>query len=172
MRIDADALRAVVSGWPWTPGELSPAEAALLRRYVASNPWGPGEPGKGIVTPLGAVVTWATYDRDGEPDVDGAPWHEHVIRALYPQLLGEYGDVPLAFLIDADGTIDARGLDDIANAPVTRARAHIERLSDRPYTTAVIDGRSHVWPITDPDLVDDDDDHGWRVLEAARGRSA
>jgi hypothetical protein len=102
-----DALTNAVSRWPWRTGEpLTPAEGAMLRRYVAGHPWRPGVTGNGIVSPLGSVVTWAIYDENGEPDLEGAPWHESVIRALYPQTLGEYGDVRAAFTVDVDGSWD------------------------------------------------------------------
>ena len=107
----SDALAQCVARYPWIPGQpLTALEAKLLRLYVASHPWRAGECGNGIVTPLGKVITWAIYDVDGEPDLEGLPWHELVIRALYPHLVGgDYGDVRGAFKVDIDGSWDERG---------------------------------------------------------------
>jgi hypothetical protein len=130
LTIDNDSLRQLILRHPWEPGQpLAGFEAAWLRRYVARYPWRPGECGKGIVTPTGSVITWCTYDEDGEPDADGLPWHELVIRAMYPNLIGNHGDVRAAFTIDDDGSFQDRGeLPEIERERITQ---HLAKLTAR-----------------------------------------
>lgn len=121
----------------------STQDAQAVRRYVMTDPWHPGKPGKGIVTPTGQILAWAT------DDWDGLPFHAHVIRALgYDG--GRYSDVKGAFTVTPDGDLDLVGGSDVynydpdynwepqttADALRTRIEAHLARLAAKAAANA------------------------------------
>src|SRR6266576_704703 len=52
-----------------------------IRSYIAKNPWKLGHSGKGLLSPIGSLITWRTRG-SGHEYGDGHPFHREAAVAL------------------------------------------------------------------------------------------